>query len=195
VEVSVRADRRASGRRAAAALTLAVLVGVSAAACKRERRDYREAPPATTTHDVVLSDLRVGGGSPTAPVHTPYENNAVAISEGKRLFSAYNCVGCHAHGGGSIGPALMDDEWAYGHEADQIFHTILEGRPNGMPPFRGKVPDYQIWQLTAYVRSMSGLVPKDVAPNRDDHMSGPPAESSTIRQQPKNSGLPPSAVR
>jgi len=35
----------------------------------------------------------------------------------------------------------------------------------------------------------------DVAPNRDDHMSGPPPESSTTRQQPKNSALPSSAVR
>ena len=76
----------------------------------------------------------------------------------------------------------------YGHEADQIFHTILEGRPNGMPAFRGKIPDKQIWQLAAYVRSMSGLVPKDVAPSRDDHMSGNPPESSTTRQQPKNAG-------
>jgi cytochrome c oxidase cbb3-type subunit III len=176
-------------------MAVAFASGLLAPACKRELRQYREAPPATTTHDVTVSDLRPGGGSPTAPVHTPYENNAVAVSEGKRLFTAYNCVGCHGHGGGGSGPALMDDEWAYGHEADQIFHTILEGRPNGMPSFRGKVPDYQIWQLAAYVRSMSGLVPKDVAPNRDDHMSGPPPESSTTRQQPKNSGLPPSAVR
>ena len=55
-----------------------------------------------------------------------------------------------------------------------------------MPSFRGKIPDYQIWQIAAYVRSMSGLVPKDVAPNRDDHMSGKPPESSTTRLQPKN---------
>jgi cytochrome c oxidase cbb3-type subunit 3 len=189
------ADRRTRTLTVLVPLVIAFAAGLVASACKRELRQYREAPPSATTHDVTVSDLHPGGGSPTAPVHTPYENNAVAISEGKRLFTAYNCVGCHAHGGGGSGPALMDDEWSYGHEADQIFHTILEGRPNGMPSLRGKVRDYQIWQLTAYIRSMSGLVPKDVAPNRDDHMSGPPPESSTTRQQPKNSGLPPSAVR
>ena len=189
------ADRGRLTPTIAFGLALATLVGLFASACKRESRGYREAPPSATTHDVTLSELHPGGGSPTAPVHTPYENNAVALSEGKRLFTAYNCVGCHAHGGGGSGPALMDDQWAYGPEADQIFHSILEGRPNGMPSFRGKISDYQIWQLAAYIRSMSGLVPKDVAPNRDDHMSGPPAESSTTRQQPKNSGLPPSAVR
>jgi cytochrome c oxidase cbb3-type subunit 3 len=190
----MRADSKSPGNCLLAWTVIATL-GAMAAGCKREQRQFREVPPAVTTHDVVVSELRPGGGSPTAPVHTPYEDNAVAVSEGKRLYSAYNCVGCHAHGGGGIGPALRDDEWIYGHEADQIYHTILEGRPNGMPAFRGKIPDYQIWQLSAYVRSLGGLLPKDVAPGRDDHMSGPPAESSTKRQQPKNSTLPSSAVR
>ena len=67
-----------------------------------------------------------------------------------------NCTGCHAHGGGAIGPPLMDDSWIYGSHPDQIFATIVEGRPNGMPSFRGKLPDYEIWQLAAYVRSLSG---------------------------------------
>src|SRR5439155_5182647 len=126
---------------------------------------------------------------------TAYEMNAYALSEGKRLFSAYNCSGCHANGGGGMGPALMDDEWAYGYEADQIYSSILQGRPNGMPSFRGKVPDQQIWELVAYVRSLSGLAPKDAAPGRGDHMNGKPPENATPRRTPKNSGLPPASVR
>ena len=89
---------------------------------------------------------------------SPYQENAWGISEGKRLFTQFNCVGCHANGGGGIGPPLMDDEWIYGHRADQIFRAILEGRPNGMPSFAGRIPDYQIWEIAAYVRSMGGLV-------------------------------------
>jgi cytochrome c oxidase cbb3-type subunit 3 len=89
----------------------------------------------------------------------------------------------------------MDDEWAYGHEADQIYASILQGRPNGMPAFRGKIRDQQIWELVAYVRSLSGLAPKDAAPGRSDHMAGKPPESSTPRRTPKNSGLPPAAIR
>src|SRR3954462_10673138 len=181
------AERCSVAARFAWMAALAAIVCVVASGCKRERRQFREAPPAVTTHDVQVSDLRPGGGSPTAPVHTPYENNAVAINEGKRLFSAYNCVGCHAHGGGGIGPPLRDDQWSYGHEADQVFHSILEGRPNGMPSFRGKIPDYQIWELTAYVCSLSGLVPKDAAPGRDDHIQGKKPENSTKKQKPKNS--------
>jgi cytochrome c oxidase cbb3-type subunit III len=177
-------------RRAA----IPLLLVLSLTACKREQRQFREIPPAAMADDVAVSDLHPGGGNPPERSITPYEQNAYALNEGKRLFSAYNCSGCHANGGGGMGPALIDDEWSYGHEADQIYRSILEGRPNGMPAWRGKIPDYQIWQLTAYIRSMSGLAPKDVAPNRSDHMSGKPPESSTPRMIPKNAGLPPAAV-
>jgi cytochrome c oxidase cbb3-type subunit 3 len=99
-----------------------------------------------------------------------YEGNAYHISEGKRLFTWFNCVGCHAHGGGDSGPALMDDKWIYGGEIDQIYLTIVQGRPNGMPAFGGKIPSQQIWQLAAYIRSMGGHGPKAARPGRDDHM-------------------------
>jgi len=165
-------------------LPLVLVAGT--AACQRERRDFRQAPPVSAPSSVTVSDLHPGGGAPPAPTKTPFELNAYALSEGKHLFSAYNCTGCHGNGGGAIGPALTDDTWLYGYEADQIFQSILEGRPNGMPSFRGKIPDYQIWELAAYVRSLSGLAPKDAAPSRSDHMSGPAPENATTEQVPKN---------
>jgi cytochrome c oxidase cbb3-type subunit III len=175
-------------------LLIAALV-MPLGACQRETRTFRETPPASMANTVAVSDLHPGGGSPPERTITPYEQNAYALSEGKRLFSAYNCTGCHGNGGGAIGPALIDDEWAYGHEADQIYRTILEGRPNGMPAWRGKIPDQQIWQIVAYVRSMSGLAPKDAAPSRNDHMTGNPPENAAPRQIPKNSGVPPASVQ
>jgi cytochrome c oxidase cbb3-type subunit 3 len=165
---------------------VAIAAVLSFAGCKRETREFRQVPPASTVTSVAVSDLHPGGGEPPAPAKTSFELNAFALSEGKRLFAAYNCSGCHANGGGGIGPALMDDTWLYGHEADQIYRSILEGRPNGMPAFRGKIPDFQMWELAAYVRSLSGLAPKDAAPSRSDHMSGPPPENATYRQEPKN---------
>ena len=54
-----------------------------------------------------------------------------------------------------MGPALMDDEWIYGGRLEQIHQTLVEGRPNGMPAWGGKIPDDQLWQIAAYVRSMS----------------------------------------
>jgi cytochrome c oxidase cbb3-type subunit 3 len=124
---------------------------------------------------------------PAGGIHNAYEENAYALSEGKRLFNFYNCSGCHAHGGGGMGPPLIDDKWIYGSESSQVFATIVQGRPNGMPSFRGKILDYQVWQLAAYVRSMSGLVPQSAAPGRSDHMNGPPPENSIDPQKPINS--------
>jgi cytochrome c oxidase cbb3-type subunit 3 len=83
-----------------------------------------------------------------------------------------------------MGPALMDDRWIYGSEPGNIFATIMQGRPNGMPSFRNRIPEYQAWEIAAYVRSLSGLLPKDVAPNRTDEMDVKAAESSTPRQTP-----------
>ncbi|HEY1492002.1 MAG TPA: cytochrome c [Steroidobacteraceae bacterium] len=89
------------------------------------------------------------------PRAAPYYENADAVNAGKRLFAQYNCAGCHSNGGGGMGPSLMDDEWIYGGRLEQIHQTLVEGRPNGMPAWGGKVPDEQLWQLAAYVRSMS----------------------------------------
>ena len=74
---------------------------------------------------------------------------------------------------------------------EQVYATILQGRPNGMPSFMGKVPDYQIWELAAYVRSMSGLVPSAAAPGRNDDIQGPPPENSIdTSKPPKNTRIP-----
>jgi cytochrome c oxidase cbb3-type subunit III len=89
------------------------------------------------------------------PKADAYYDNAEAVVTGKRLFSQYNCSGCHSDGGGGMGPSLMDDEWIYGGRLEQIHQTLVEGRPNGMPAWGAKVPDEQLWQLAAYVRSMS----------------------------------------
>jgi cytochrome c oxidase cbb3-type subunit III len=62
---------------------------------------------------------------------------------------------------------------------------VVEGRPNGMPSFRGKIPDTQVWQITAYVRSMSGLLSSTVAPGREDAMNAKKPEQSKGEEQPK----------
>jgi cytochrome c oxidase cbb3-type subunit 3 len=120
-----------------------------------------------------------------------YEDNAYAVAEGKRLYNAYNCVGCHAQGGGAIGPALMDDIWIYGSRPDQIYSTIVQGRPNGMPSFANRIPDYQVWELAAYVRSMSGQLPSDVAPSRSDQMPVAKAEQARKKEHPEDENTQP----
>lgn len=102
----------------------------------------------------------------TDPRARQYYDNADAVTAGRRLFQAYNCNGCHSNGGGGMGPALMDGKWIYGARLEQIHQTLVEGRPNGMPSWGGKIPDPELWQLAAYVRSMS--LPQTLA-----HQSGP----------------------
>jgi cytochrome c oxidase cbb3-type subunit III len=165
-------------------------------ACDREERRFREVPPGATADAVVRqSPLQPGPPVRQARRWNAYEANAYAVSEGKRLFNQFNCVGCHAHGGGSIGPPLMDGEWIYGSEPENIAASIVEGRPNGMPAFGGKIVTAQVWQLAAYVRSMSGLVRKDVAPGRDDALQATAQEQATTERRPVESSRPPGSVQ
>ena len=59
--------------------------------------------------------------------------------------------------------------------------------------FGGKLATSQVWQLVAYIRSMSGLLAKDVAPGREDALYGAPQEQSTSEQRPVESSRPPQA--
>lgn len=128
---------------AACALAAAMVLAGGAAGCERESRPFRDLPAAAArSQPDTQSVLQAGAPQPPSGSRSPYQENAWAISEGKRLFTAYNCAGCHANGGGAIGPALMDDEWRYGFEPAALYATIVEGRPNGMPSFRHKIPDY-----------------------------------------------------
>ncbi|HYE15506.1 MAG TPA: c-type cytochrome [Pyrinomonadaceae bacterium] len=181
--------------RAALVAPLLAAVLLALASCEREERGFRVDPPSSQRIGAKrLTELQPGQPQPPMVTVNEYERNAFAVSEGKRLYEWYNCVGCHAQGGGGMGPPLMDDKWIYGSDPAQIFATIVEGRPNGMPSFRGRVPDHQVWQIAAYVRSMSGQVSKDVAPGRSDNMSGKTPEASTEKMEPKPSaGVPKSA--
>jgi cytochrome c oxidase cbb3-type subunit III len=162
------------------------LVGLSIAGCKREKRVFDPGSSGTQVSNGVSLNAVHAGGSLPSPEIRGLEDSAYAVSEGKRLYNAYNCVGCHAQGGGAIGPALMDSEWIYGSHPDQIYSTIVQGRPNGMPAFGGKLPDYQVWELVAYVRSMSGQLPSDVAPSRSDTMPVAKAEQARQKEHPSD---------
>jgi cytochrome c oxidase cbb3-type subunit III len=146
------------------------------AACEREERDFTQLGAAPTLpHETILTagDPPVGGTAfdPSMP---DYKETAAAISEGKTLYSQFNCVGCHARGGGAIGPAFLDGYWIYGSSPAAVATTIIAGRKNGMPSYRGKIVQQQLYSLVAYVRSLGGLVRGDAVAPRDDHMQAAP---------------------
>jgi cytochrome c oxidase cbb3-type subunit III len=156
--------------------TLCACVVLLLGGCEREHRELRmpaerSAPPAQTA----VNNL-VGGQtdlSLRARQQKEFGENAYQISQGQTLYGAFNCYGCHAWGGGDIGPPLMDEQWIYGGEIDQIYQSIAQGRANGMPAFAGKISSEQIWQLSAFVRSMQGAADKAASPGRDDDLRTP----------------------
>jgi len=152
-------------------------------ACQREKRELRAAPASAAIFADAArqSELQPAGARSQPVVMNPYAGNAYAISEGQRLFGWYNCSGCHSHGGGGIGPPLIKKDWIYGGEPANLFDTIVKGRPNGMPSWGGKIPEYQVWQLVAYVRSLAGEQPKSATPPRSDSIQTNPY---TLRPRP-----------
>lgn len=172
-----------------AALVLLIVALVPTTGCERETRRYQEIPAAASRPESVqLTDFQAGAPAPQLPMLSPYEENAFGIAQGKQLFSAYNCNGCHAMGGGGIGPALMDGKWIYGSSPDQIYSTISQGRPNGMPAFGPKVPSQQIWQLVSYVQTLSMQVPRDAAPGRNDDLNATKPELRLDARRPRQTG-------
>jgi cytochrome c oxidase cbb3-type subunit III len=89
-------------------------------------------------------------------IKNPYEGDKAAISTGGKLFVAYNCLDCHGgDGSGAMGPSFQDGRWHFGGTPGEVFESIYEGRPDGMPAWGGRISNDQIWMLTAYVRSLS----------------------------------------
>ncbi len=155
------------------------LAFVLLASCQREMKQLRPSPGSVAVFQnaAAESTLVPGGSQAPAGIANPDHNNSYDISEGQRLYNWYNCSGCHSNGGGGIGPPLIKDQWIYGSEPANIFDTIVKGRPNGMPTWGGKIPEYQIWQIVAYVRSLNHLESQPAAPARTDSLEPNHGES------------------
>jgi cytochrome c oxidase cbb3-type subunit 3 len=98
----------------------------------------------------------------TIALRNPFEGNAAEIATGAKLYVSYNCVDCHgADGSGAMGPAFVDGRWHFGGSAPEVYESIFQGRPDGMPAWGGLIDRASIWRLVSYVRSLEKG--KDVA--------------------------------
>src|SRR5215210_3521784 len=96
-------------------------------ACEREQRHFRESPPNAQPAGLVrTSTLQPGPTLDSTHLGNVYQENAYAVTEGQQLFNWYNCSGCHANGGGGMGPPLIDDQWIYGSAPEQVYQTIVQ---------------------------------------------------------------------
>ena len=82
-----------------------------------------------------------------------YDKNAWQVSQGGLHYTHYSCGDCHQpgsarpqisfHGGPQVG-------------FDELYRIIKDGR-GAMPAYGQRIPTEQIWQITAYVRSLRTL--------------------------------------
>ncbi|WP_232539948.1 c-type cytochrome [Azohydromonas aeria] len=156
-----RATARRPGPRPGLRGPALALLLLLLAACDRERNDPRRAAPPLPGSEahVRTSELLPGGAATGLERPNPYAGDAQAIREGERLYGWFNCSGCHAGGGGGMGPPLMDRQWIYGSRPSSVYASIVSGRPGGMPAFGGLLNEQQVWQLVAYIETMGGMGP------------------------------------
>jgi cytochrome c oxidase cbb3-type subunit 3 len=135
---------RTSGRLAWLSV-MALGVGIGAAACKEKE----QAPASAST---------AGGDTSQATTTVAlkhYEGNPDSARKGRGYFIKYNCYGCHGGlAGGAMGPSLRDTIWKYGGSDSSIALSISQGRPLGMPTWKGVIPPEQITLIVDYIKSL-----------------------------------------
>ena len=147
-------------------MSLAVMLVLIASACGRETAVPATVASAGAELGIVIArheDRVFAGGiaPPAERVANTAAHDGKAADAGAKLFSGMNCDGCHGGGAvGAVGPSLTDGRWRYGGADADVYRSIAEGRPKGMPSFGGVLQPAAIWRLVAYIKSLPP--PKDV---------------------------------
>ena len=148
---------------------LSVALALALTACTRPQGGSMTVSQARLPADPTLDAIPLGAppGEPVsiaASISNPFEGEAAAVQDGKRLFGAMNCVYCHgAQASGLMGPALNTPGWRYGGTPAELYNSIHDGRPKGMPAWGSRLPPDQIWKLVAYIESLGGAEPPATA--------------------------------
>ncbi|TAN40248.1 MAG: c-type cytochrome [Nitrospirae bacterium] len=84
----------------------------------------------------------------------PYEGKAKMVKEGQKLYD-YNCKSCHGEGAkGDVCPDLTVKKKKYGNSDTELFKTIAQGQPGGMPNWDKTLGTEKIWKIVTYLRSL-----------------------------------------
>lgn len=88
-----------------------------------------------------------------------YERNVYQVAQGGRYFTWYGSGGCHS--GSAQGALNLGDRiWVRGGNLDQVYRTIAEQHPGTPIGYATRIPSEQLWQITAYVRTLPRLSPE-----------------------------------
>lgn len=114
--------------------------------CSKEYRDLGPEQPQTAPR---------GPGDPRAAY---FEGNSYQVSQGGRYFSWYGCAGCHgdaASGARDLAADMRQRPAMF----DRVYAAIAD-HPAVPYRYRERIPIEQLWQITAYVRSLKSLGPE-----------------------------------
>jgi mono/diheme cytochrome c family protein len=106
----------------------------------------------TTILKVIVLAALIGGGEasaaePATPsgarrersrgqLANPYAETASVAEEGRKIYRALDCGGCHGGGGGMAAP-LTNPVWVYGEDDDTLFRLIVLGTGSISPKGSG----------------------------------------------------------
>ncbi|HEY7663074.1 MAG TPA: cytochrome c [Xanthobacteraceae bacterium] len=99
---------------------------------------------------IIPGDVELG------KIKNPVGDDPNAATRGMKYFNSFNCVGCHAaNGGGGMGLSLSNSVFKFGSDPASIYLVISHGAPLGMPAWGSVLPDNIIWDMVAYIESIS----------------------------------------
>jgi cytochrome c oxidase cbb3-type subunit 3 len=122
-----------------------MMLAVLLAGCGAEKRPAGPDQPQTPPN---------GPGDPRIAA---FEANKYQVGQGGRYFSWNGCGACHGTDAAGV-QALGDNVWRRGGAFDQVYRSITE-HPGEMPGYGETIPVQQLWQITAFVRSLKDLPP------------------------------------
>ena len=144
---------RFPGAHAASVAAVAMLL--SLASCRRDTQDVRGA----AIGDRTLPQRQRGVVRAADTTGLPAEGALARVAIGDM-----NCAACHGYDlKGGMGPDLTDTYWRYGGSPADIYKSIFEGRPQGMPAWGRSIPSEYIWKVVAYIQSKGGSYPAALA--------------------------------
>ena len=105
-----------------------------------------------------------GGAAAASAMKSPVPPTAASVTSGAAAYKKY-CAFCHGVGAegngplapeGSDPPDLTDETWTLGSTDGEIFTVMANGAGDGsvMIPFKGKMPDQDLWHIVNYLRSL-----------------------------------------
>lgn len=112
--------------------------------------------PTAPASEAAAAPATANPADPAAKKKNPFTGNAEMIAEGKGMYVKVGCQGCHGGGGGGgMAVSLIDAQWKFGSDDDTLY-TLIKGQnpKQTMPAVYSTLPDDQVWQMLAFIRSL-----------------------------------------